>query len=85
MKLEPVSSKPIVPVPHAEVISRIWQAIAFVEEIRGDMERSLRQSTGRDTGAEAIGAALVALVAAAAALAPATTRPAGVPQREEGS
>jgi len=79
MKLESMSSKPIVPVLHAEIISRIWQAVAFIEEIRGDMERSIRQSTGRDTGLEAIGSSTVALVTAAAALAPATTRPEGVP------
>jgi hypothetical protein len=57
--------------PHrAELISRLWQAIAFVHEIRNDLGTNVRVSASRDSAADKIASATRDLADAAALLAP---------------
>lgn len=76
MKLEPTASliSEALSVPRAEIISRIWQAVAFIEEVRGDLARQVRQSKTRDAAALALTSGEQQLVLSAGILAPKATR-----------
>jgi len=56
----------------AEVISRLWQAIAFLDEARTDATKQIRQSAARDAAVEAMLDGTQNLVRAAAYLMPDT-------------
>jgi len=76
MKLEPSNSlaPEALSVPRAEIISRIWQAVAFLEEVRGDLARQVRQSKTRDAAAVALTSGEQQLVLSAGILAPKAAR-----------
>ena len=61
--------------PAAEIISRLWQAVAFLEEVRADLTRLVRVSPSRDAAAIAITSGTQQLVLAAGILAPKIRQP----------
>lgn len=61
--------------PGAEVISRLWQAIAFLEEVRSDLTGRVRQSPARDAASVALVSGTQQLIMAAGILAPKITQP----------
>jgi hypothetical protein len=58
----------------AEAISRLWQAIAFVHEVRADLAADVRPGAARNTAAEKIASAARDLEDAATLLAPGRLR-----------
>jgi hypothetical protein len=67
----------------AEIISRLWQAIAFLEEIRADMGTGVRVSASRDQAGIAITSATQQLVLSAGILAPKMARLEAAPHEEQ--
>lgn len=61
-------------VPMAEIISRAWQAVAFIEEMRVDLGKHVRQSQARDLAVGAFATALSHLVMGAQLLIPANLK-----------
>lgn len=56
--------------PRAEIISRAWQAVAFIEEMRSDLTKQVRESPAREQSAVSLTAATQHLVIAATLLVP---------------
>lgn len=56
--------------PRAEIISRSWQAVSFLQEVRVDLVKNVRQSRARDMAAEAFDTAITNVVLAASLLIP---------------
>lgn len=56
--------------PRAEIISRAWQAVAFIEEMRSDLTKQIRESSAREQSAISLTAATQHLVIAATLLVP---------------
>lgn len=65
-----VKSSNAIGAPRAEIISRLWQAIAFLEEVRADIPRQVRASESLGSAVTEIQAATRRLTKAAALLAP---------------
>lgn len=68
--------------PHAEIISRAWMAVAYIEELRVDLTRLVRGSPARDAAIGALQMATGHLAIAAEVLVPRElAQRAGVVQR----
>jgi hypothetical protein len=65
-----VPSAPPISAPMAEIISRIFQAVSFLEEVRTDLTKQVRQSASRDAAEGAVASALTHLTMGAAMLVP---------------
>lgn len=61
--------------PRAEIISRLWQAVSFLEELRTDLVRQLRQTGARDHALAAVQTASTHLTLAGGMLALPTKLP----------
>ena len=57
--------------PRAEIISRAWQAVSFLQEVRVDLAKQVRQSHARDMASGAFDTAITHLVLGACLLIPA--------------
>jgi hypothetical protein len=66
----------------AEIISRLWQAIAFLEEVRADLGNGVRMSPAREQASIAITSSTQQLVLAAGILAPKSMRPEATAETE---
>ena len=56
--------------PRCEIISRVYQAAAFLEEVRADLKKQVRQSAARDMAEGAFATALAHMIIGASALVP---------------
>jgi hypothetical protein len=56
--------------PRAEVISELWQGVAFLEEVRTKLNRSVRVSPARTMAGDALSNATTQLILAASLLVP---------------
>ncbi|HEY6159471.1 MAG TPA: hypothetical protein VIV88_18650 [Gemmatimonadales bacterium] len=56
--------------PRAEIISEIWQGVAFIEEARARLAGQIRQSPARDAASRALAEANTKLILAAQLLTP---------------
>lgn len=56
-------------VPRCEAISKAWQAVAFLEEVRAELKQ-VRQSAARDAADGAFGEAISHLIVGATLLVP---------------
>ena len=72
LRLDTVKQKDVevVTPARAEVISEAWQAVAFVDELRTKLNKSVRNSTSRDMASNALASAITQLVLAASLLVP---------------